>query len=313
MLAEYREETKRMTSITPPSAAMQNLRPMNIGDLLDRTIRIFRANFGRFFLIGAIVGIPMLALQLIGFVPYLTAMTDFQQLAQNGGLSDPDNPFAVFQPLAGPFALLMVVSIIAGLLSSLAYVAQVRLAGKAIDGGTLSLGEAYRGSISGWLKMIGVGLLLYLVLIPTMLLAIIPCVGIIAVIAIVAAGGVRLGFAPQAIALEGAGVIDSLKRSAALTRGHFWRLLGYLIVISLLVYAVISIPALIVQLGATFALAQWPIAGALVSTVVSTLLSLAIQPVILIAQTLLYVDQRNRVEGLDIQKDISNIEQTVAQ
>jgi hypothetical protein len=135
-------------------------------------------------------------------------------------------------------------------------------------------------------------------------------------LAIVLVGGYlagRVGFASHVIALEGLGVAAAIARSWQLTRRAGWRLFGT----QLLIWIVVAIAAAILTLPISWALdlavglifptgatqAQSEIYGA-ARTVILTAVSAVIGAFGLVMQSvcaaLLYLDQRMRVEGLDL-------------
>ncbi|ANZ18351.1 hypothetical protein SNOUR_25445 [Streptomyces noursei ATCC 11455] len=124
---------------------------------------------------------------------------------------------------------------------------------------------------------------------------------------------VRFSLASPALMLEKQGVIASMRRSAKLVRGSWWRVLG----VQLLAYLLISIVQFIIQIPATFvafliggeSLMDWA-DGTSNSTGWPFLIALGIGAIISSAITfpisagvtsLLYVDQRIRREALDLE------------
>jgi hypothetical protein len=141
-------------------------------------------------------------------------------------------------------------------------------------------------------------------------------VGVLEALAILLVGGYlagRVGFTSHAIALEGLGVAGALARSWRLTRRAGWRLFST----QLLIWIVVAIAAgmltlpigwaldlgvgLIFPTGATQAQSEIYAAA---RTVILTAVSAVIGAFGLVMQSvcaaLLYLDQRMRVEGLDL-------------
>lgn len=100
-------------------------------------------------------------------------------------------------------------------------------------------------------------------------------------------------FYTHAIMLEGKGAVEALGRSHQLIGGSWWRVFGIMIVFTLIVLA-ISVP-----------LNLFAAVGAIISPIVSSLLSAmvgaAILPVAFITSSLLYIDLRVRREGLSLE------------
>ena len=114
---------------------------------------------------------------------------------------------------------------------------------------------------------------------------------------------VRLMFFPQMVVLEGRGPLEALSRSWQLVRGSFWRVLGTVILISLLVQILIIIPGLIFGgiIGFVFSDPQDFAIQQSLSTLVGYIAQILFLPVSIIAYTLLYYDLRVRKEGYDLQ------------
>jgi glycerophosphoryl diester phosphodiesterase family protein len=124
---------------------------------------------------------------------------------------------------------------------------------------------------------------------------------------------VKLGFVPAAIVLERTSILASMRRSWRLTGGAFWRIFG----IRLLVFAMIWIATSIITapISLLFSLGDVilqpngsPEASLTGTFIVSTIVTQAVTAVItavgLVVSTsttaLLYLDQRMRQEGLDL-------------
>lgn len=132
-------------------------------------------------------------------------------------------------------------------------------------------------------------------------------VGGLAVLAWGAVLVTRTCLAGTAVVLERRGVVASLRRSVALTRGAFWRTLvrvGVLVVVCVVVFWVVQLPLVLVSSLLTAVLSLSPSLDALVTSLgvaAATLLSTAaVVPFAAGATTLLYVDQRMRLEGFDV-------------
>lgn len=110
---------------------------------------------------------------------------------------------------------------------------------------------------------------------------------------------VKLLFAPTVLAIENQDVVTSIKRSFALTKGSFWRVLGRLLIITLVTSFIGGV------LGAFTGIFQGILplfvsqALALaVSSFLTGLLTAFLIPVSSAFQTLMYIDERMRKENL---------------
>ena len=117
----------------------------------------------------------------------------------------------------------------------------------------------------------------------------------------------RCSLAGAVVVLERRSVFDALSRSWALTRGVFWRTLMRLVVVGLLcvvTFWVVQLPLIVVSSLIIGILSLSPTLDALFSSLglaVATLLSMTVVvPFAAGAISLLYVDQRMRLEGFDL-------------
>ena len=183
-----------------------------------------------------------------------------------------------------------------------------------------------RGAVIGWAALTGAAVVI------TVGIAVLGLVGIgltgsvgavIAVLlGLVLAAGlfvvfvwlwVKLGFVPAAIVLERASIRISMKHSWRLTNGAFWRIFGIrllVVVIIAVATSIITFPiSLLIQLGGFVlqpngspesAVTGTLLVGTIVTQGVTAIIS-AVGLVITTATTaLLYLDQRMRQEGLDL-------------
>ena len=125
--------------------------------------------------------------------------------------------------------------------------------------------------------------------------------------------GTKLAFVPSILMLERLTVREAMGRSWRLSTGAFWKILGILLLVAFILNVVSSIagaplqfvsvllPALIAPTGDETAI----IALVVAVTVVSLVLTIVVSAVILVVQSattaLLYLDQRIRKEGLDLE------------
>jgi len=112
--------------------------------------------------------------------------------------------------------------------------------------------------------------------------------------------------AAVALLLEGRGVFSSLRRSARLVRGTWWRVLGVLLLTFLLAYiaaGVLVVPAALISGVVSFAVdtGAGNALAAFVALVLSTVASILVQPFVSAVVALLYTDLRIRQEGLDVE------------
>ncbi len=323
------------------------LRPLNITDLLDMVIRIYRRHFGELIAIAAVVYVPLGVLQALSM----------SSMMLNVDIEHPPQAMAFPPVLAfiglGVWALLMWLSM------PLMQAAMAKAVSEHYLGGRTSLREAYDFALGRWLALIVVAVALALLTIGLMGLGFLPA-GLVAVLGIsggwstpmtvaatllavvgtllamvgVAYVGTKLFFGALAVVLESApwpvaqapspvhtkrtspaffllrwweAVVraathagQGLRRSWELTEGHFWRVLGTMALLLLMVNVAAGIIVWPVQLVfAVMGLGQTgPSVGVLHG--VSALAQLLCQPLQIIGTVLLYYDLRIRKEGFDL-------------
>ncbi len=250
------------------------LRPLTLGELLDRTFQLYRSRFAIFIGIAAVAYVPVFVLQTVTlwaprvFSPSVRAAT-----------------------LLG-FLVLLVLRLLG---VAAANSATIIVVSAAYLERTITVGEAYQW-VSGMLFriffiMIGMGI----------------GIGIGALLLIVP--GVILflmwGLTIPVAVLENTGLGESLSRSRQLTAGHRSRVFVIYLLYFVLVFALqmgLAAPlGVLVALkgGAAALVAKSPVialAGAIISYVTVCLVT----PVLSISLSLMYYDERVRKEALDI-------------
>lgn len=117
----------------------------------------------------------------------------------------------------------------------------------------------------------------------------------------------RVAYVPQILLVEGKGVFASVSRSFSLARGNVRRLIAMTIFTTFATYSALMI--LVVPLGwygylagvDPFNSANWPAWYAIAYNVLAPLSSILLTPVWMLGLSLLYVDERVRHEGYDIE------------
>jgi hypothetical protein len=283
------------------------LRPLGVGDVLDRTFTVYRS---RPLLFIGLSAIWYLVLVLVFIV--LAAAVFAGALAAFSNQAGSPSPEQLAGAAAGIIGFVVVAVIVAILLlsaqsGSLAYAAARRyLAGDA------AIGESFRAGLSAAPRMFLAGIVVFLAIVVVwavlLILAAITNQGIAFAIAICAALvlSVFLGcswlVAPVVVVIEKMGPIAALSRAWRLSSGHRWRIFGIQLLL-LILNLVLSI--LIAALFGGLAAAGSGGTETAVSTVVQTVVNLASTiiwaPVQWIAFTVLYYDLRVRKEAFDLQ------------
>jgi hypothetical protein len=267
------------------------LRPLTLGELLDRTFHLYRNNFGLFVGIAAVAYLPLFIIRVAFGVLQISALKGHASAA-------------VGMVIGGLVAIVCyLVSVAAAQAATVTAVSSVYL------GQTLTVGETYsrvRGKIVRVvLTMIGMGIGIGIGL----LLLIVP--GIILFL--------MWGLTIPVVVLEDADLFEALRRSRALTAGHRSRVFLIVLLFALLTYLftmVWEIPLLAVLMrGGVQSMQQRMTNPALViaSGSVSFLTEALLTPLMTIAFSLMYYDERVRKEAFDIQWMMSSPETGDAQ
>ncbi|SDH76496.1 glycerophosphoryl diester phosphodiesterase membrane domain-containing protein [Nonomuraea jiangxiensis] len=322
--------------VPPPPALRPGiipLRPLGFGDILDGTIKLIRSNPK------AVLGLSAVA-ALLAAVPLAVGQAVLLD-TMGGVIADPTSAPTASDDLTTLYGFasqyggtlisyavqFVVVTMLTGVLT--------RILGRAVFGGTLSSGEAWRlvkGRIPALFGV--VGLMAVIMVVP-----LIVFVMLIVVFSLNATRGdlvwiaglsilflglylpfylfirARFAFAPSAVVLEGRGPLDAMRRSWDLVTGDFWRVLGILFVTSLLVglvSGVLSVPftvagTLVGAFGAGSAGSI--VAATLLITIGATLGAMFTYPFEAGVSGLLYADRRMRSEAFDLVLQTAAIEQ----
>jgi hypothetical protein len=287
------------------------LRPLGVGDIVDRVFSMYRQRAVLFMTLSAV---PYLALFLVigGIIlsvgSQLTPLVSF--FNQFG--TEPVSPNLILTPaIAAAFFTLIVVGLLASLISVLFLSVQI---GSLVDasaarylGRETTVGASFRAGLRVAPKIIGTGLLLFF----TLVFGWIALFLVVAVAnnALVATLGILAGLvatvyvfaswlvAPVVAALEPVGPIHAIRRSWWLSNGHRWRILGLQILLGVL-QAVLSTLISFIFIAAFISDTTVRLVLQNVVNVIATVLW---APVEWGTFTILYFDLRVRKEALDLQ------------
>ncbi len=262
---------------------VQTLRPLTVGELLDRTFFYYRQHFVMFVGIAALPGLLTLALQVT---------TIFFKPAEAGVV------LTVVLALAAAFVYLVTTMLTHG--ATVVAVSHILL------GRETHIAQAFNTIRPRIGKLIFISFNVALRVLLGALLLIVP--GILLAL--------RYSLAIPVAVLEDAGASASLRRSAALTKGHRGRIL--------LVYFLLFVLMMIASM-------LWPFLTMLIAAIVSPAVRIGQQvvwvqlmlqlgnyvttsllgPIMTIAMTLVYYDERVRKEAFDLEHMMQQLDATV--
>lgn len=294
------------------------LRPLGVGEILDGAISAIRQHPRVMLGIAAVVGVVS---------ALLSGLTNWLAL---GGAESLDLETATDEEVTDFFIVFIAALGATGLLTFLATVVATGLltvaVSRAVLGQEVSLRAAWLAARPYLLRLIGLAVLTTLIVIAVwagaaalaFLLAATGTGGAAVAIGVVGfIGGfvaaayfyVRLALAPPALVLEKQRIIPAIRRSSRLVKGSWWRTLGILVLAWLLATIlgqIIQTPFGLLGFGTGYfaptdeitapGLIDLTLAG--LGVIVASAITLPFQAGV---TALLYIDQRMRREGLDIE------------
>ena len=267
------------------------LRVMPLGELLDETFKLYRRHFTVIAGVALVIIVPNLILSLISGSYRANPVTYLQNVVQN--VNNPDQLARIqAQQRAYTGSPLYLLSFpIAALLLPFSVGALYRAATSLAAGNLETIGSVLLGTLRRYFAVWGVVILAALLFVGAIAIVTIPVVIWVAI---------RWSVAIPALFAEGVGPVKALGRSWNLVRDNWWRTLGILITVGIMVSLIQT------ALAALFGGAAAVVPGlggdlrAGVVTTVTTLVDALVGAITPIAITMLYLDLRVLKEGLDL-------------
>jgi len=247
------------TLMTAPS-----LRPRSATELVDAAFQVLRAHYGQLVVCSAIAYLPMLLLRL--FVIGDTT----RYLNGDPAAMQSDIFMTTLWTMLGSLVTYSLMSAVLVVLTSQAYL-----------GDTVDVGDAVRRVVPRVVPVLIASVIRSVLFILGFILLFVPGFWVLA----------RYFAVVPAVVLEDAGTLRSFSRSAELSRGRKWHILGTLALVTIIYYLLVAGVSLIGALAGKF----------VVQTMVSSVAAILVYPVVAITEALLYYDARIRSEGLDIE------------
>lgn len=257
----------------------QHYRPRSVSELIDGTIRIVRAEFGK-----------LVPLALVSYLPMILLFSLMPVMFQRE--FDENAVLALILGLAVPFVFWFVAF----------EAAMVHVAGQSYLGRDPSAGSSLKLAASRYFRVLGAFFVKYVapgvpLVIVVLLAAVLPdaLVALLGIASVVAAVMMflRLVLLPATLLFEDLPLGDAIRRSLALTSGQKWRVFKALLLIYFIwvaIYMVFYVGVIIAFLDSPFvAIAVSQAAGALGYPLFATVTAL------------LYFDFRIRKEAYDIE------------
>jgi hypothetical protein len=302
-------------------AAAYALRPLSLGELLDRTFSVYKSRFWLFAGIGAVSALLQTVIGAAQLAPLHMAGA-LQRTRPPVGVAG--NPFATTHLTGigvGVALALVGVSLLYLLVFVVTQAATVFALNEVYLGRTTTIGESLRATMGRWYRYLAIGIwqagsMLWIPAVVAMAGGILIATKVSGLtilgwmlVFLALAGGVPVGFilwlrnslAVQATVIEELPVRASMARSKGLTVGAKGRVFVLLLLAGALSYAA-SLLQMPLMLFVAFTIARG--GKAVVSEIVMLLVGFvghaAVQPVLMIGLSLLYFDQRVRKEAFDL-------------
>jgi hypothetical protein len=291
-----------------------DLRPLSIGELLDRSFTLYRRHFILFVGIMAVPSLAMLGMML--------PMSGFQSVMESPAGVEPD-PTAMLLTMSALVGIVIIFGLVYWGAYTLAMGATTKGVSELYLGRTPTMVSCYRSARGHFWRLLLLtllvmlrmtGLMLLCVGVPAMLAAIltpvVPVLGVLMAFVAILVGSVaavvfalRYALSAPALMMEGIAANAAIRRSIHLTRGFLGRVFLLALCTVLVTYAglmIFQMPFLIasVVVGPESSTGFWlDIAG----TVMGTLGSAITSPLMMIGFAVLYFDARIRKEAFDLQ------------
>ncbi|MBV9789891.1 MAG: glycerophosphoryl diester phosphodiesterase membrane domain-containing protein [Chloroflexi bacterium] len=308
------------------------IRQLSLGELLDESFRLYRSNFLTFVAIAALVLVPYSLISFAVQYPFQAQIAELQNQANSANFGG-QSPFELIGEMIPWYVITIAVSLFYTVVfqpimeGALAHSIAQRYLGREIGLGgsfgmalrhapaligarlipvligTLFSGVLIGGSVLLATLIIGGGSINDLDTSSLGILVLLSFLGF-AVFGVVTLIGlalmIRIMFTSQAVIVENAGAWQSLVRSWRLTQGSFWRILGYVLLMVLLIYVLAVLPVSVVSfIGGIIGLDQRILF--VINACAGAVLGVITTPFSMIAYTLLYFDLRVRKEGFDLE------------
>jgi hypothetical protein len=241
------------TTPTRAPAETPQLRPLGVGDIVDRVFALYRSRPLLYIAVSAVpylVFILVVAGATLALAGTFVGLAQFVNLLASGDVPDPTQFAAAMVSFVGfvLFIAIAAVVILSAQTTALVNAMSARYLGKQI-----TLGEAFRAGLRAAPRVIATGLLIFLAFVvlwgvlavviavsqQAIVVAVAALVGIVGTFYILASTLV----APVVATLEGVGPLAAIRRSWSLSAGNRWRVLGLqllLVILNGVISAIVS-------------------------------------------------------------------------
>ena len=271
------------------------LRPLAVGEILDGAIATMRRHPGLVFGASAVIAVIGAVLQLLASRYLLPDIRTLQELGP--AATDEEVQNAALEVLGDSALVLGVTAIITLLTQTFLNGFLTVVIGKAVLGKPVTFGEAMAEARPRFLPLLGATVLYGLMITVGFALCLVPGIWLY----------VLFGLTTPALVLERGRVGQALTRSRELVTGAWWRCFGVLLlafVIATVLSYLIDIPFSLAAGGSEVLTGEgvpsdW--GGLLLVALGQVIAQTIVLPFVANTTALLYIDQRMRKEGMDLQ------------
>lgn len=268
--------------------ARPNLRPLTIGETIDVSIRMYRANWRTLLKISAAVMGPIGLIQLVATV--FVGPVSMESFIETS-VTEPTSVSEALGPLIPIYSVLFSTAILALLGTVLVNGASITAIAEIYQGNAPDWRESLRVGLKRWLPLFGV----------TFLATLVPSIGLIFCIV----PGVWLyivwSMSSPPVITEDLGTFAALSRSKQLVSGRFWPVFGA-VALGYLLYTVaqqiISLLATVATVASVFVSNEMSFVPTVIAQVVVQIVA---TPFLAIITAVIYFDLRVRKEGYDLE------------
>ncbi|MFI6641690.1 hypothetical protein [Streptomyces sp. NPDC050504] len=296
------------------------LRPLGVGEILDGAVTATRTHWRT--VLGVTIGVAVVV-QICDILVQRFLMPEPVTIDRDAtGAEALDQTFDALQSSVISMIPVLLLSLIGTLFTTAVLTVVIS---RSVLGRPVTLSDAWREARPRLLPLLGLTLLLPLIASAVLLVGILPgsltggssgvaltSIGVLAALGVVLWLMVSFSLASPALMLERQGIVTSLRRSAKLVKGSWWRTFGVLaltLLITFIITMVIDLLFMVIailvggteisSLTASDADLSWPF---LIITGIGAVIASAITyPISAGVTVLLYVDQRIRREALDLE------------
>ncbi|PKV91701.1 hypothetical protein ATK30_2486 [Amycolatopsis echigonensis] len=274
------------------------LRPLNVGDILDGAITAIRRYPLLILGVSAIVAVVSAGLNLVAT---LWLVPDFNRVAQLGPAATQQQQLDALYSLLGSTLTALLPTLVISMLAQTFLTGFLTVVmGKAVLGRPVDFGSAMREAAPRLLPLLAVTVLYTLATIVAAAFCLLPAV----------LPYVFWSLAGPALVLERGTIGQAFSRSRQLVSGMFWRVFGVLLlagVISWVISAIINVPfslgsgAFSGLFNPQATVPKVTTGGLVLESVGKVIAETIVMPFTALVTVVLYIDQRMRREGMDIE------------